>query len=206
MLVIIDYKVGNLTSIRNMLKKIGHTNVLISGNLKDVEQATKLILPGVGHFDYGMNQLHVSGLVDLLNRKVLEQKVPILGICLGAQLFTRGSEEGKQKGLSWIEADTIKFDSSKFTDNLKIPHMGWSDVNIVKDEPLFINLPNDSRFYFVHSYHLKCYNNNDIAVTASYGYNFAAGVIRDNIMGMQFHPEKSHKYGMQLLENFIKYY
>lgn len=206
MLVIIDYEVGNLTSIKKMLKKAGCADAIISGKLEDIEKATKLILPGVGHFDYGMSQLHSSGLVEMLNKKVLKDKVPILGICLGAQLLTRGSEEGSQQGLGWIAADTVKFDVAKLADNLKIPHMGWSDVTFKNEAPLFNNMPHDSRFYFVHSYHLKCDNINDIAATTKYGYEFAAGIIKDNIMGMQFHPEKSHKYGMQLLSNFVKNY
>src|SRR5690606_14129995 len=128
------------------------------------------------------------------------------GICLGAQILTRGSEEGSQKGLGWIHADTVKFDRTKLDQNLKIPHMGWSDVKFSKEVPLFKDMPTDSRFYFVHSYHLDCDDPEDIAVTTRYGYEFTAGVNKDNIMGMQFHPEKSHKYGMQLLYNFINSY
>lgn len=206
MVVIIDYKVGNLSSILKMLKKVGVGEALISGNPEIIKRATKLILPGVGHFDYGMNNLYESGLVELLNTKVLEDKTPILGICLGAQLLTRGSEEGNQKGLGWIDANTLKFDKEKLSQNLKIPHMGWSDVKIIQEAPLFNNLPTDSRFYFVHSYHLVCDRQEDVAVTTQYGYEFTAGVIKDNIIGMQFHPEKSHKFGMQLLQNFINNY
>jgi len=206
MITIINYGIGNLTSVKNMLKKAGAEEVIISSNPKDIERADKLLLPGVGHFDYGMRQLKASGLIDILNTQVLEKGIPILGICLGAQLLTRGSEEGIQKGLGWIAADTVKFDSAKLADSLKIPHMGWSDVIFNNELPLVANMPSDSRFYFVHSYHLKCDNVEDVAVTAKYGYEFAAGVIKDNIMGMQFHPEKSHKYGMQLLSNFIKNY
>ncbi len=206
MIVIIDYEVGNLTSIKKMLKKVGYADALISGKHEDIENASKLILPGVGHFDYGMDKLHSSGLVDLLNKKVIQEKTPILGICLGAQLLTQGSEEGSQKGLGWIAADTVKFDASKFDQNLKVPHMGWSEVNFVKDAPLFSDMPAKSRFYFVHTYHINCHNPEDVAVTANYGYEFTAGFINENIIGMQFHPEKSHKYGMQLLRNFIKNY
>ncbi|CAM3475574.1 imidazole glycerol phosphate synthase subunit HisH [Aequorivita lipolytica] len=206
MIVIIDYEVGNLTSIKKMLKKVGCADALISGKHEDIENASKLILPGVGHFDYGMDKLHSSGLVDLLNKKVLQEKIPILGICLGAQLLTRGSEEGSQKGLGWIAADTVKFDASKFDQNLKVPHMGWSEVSFKKHAPLFSDMPEESRFYFVHTYHIDCDNPEDIAVTAKYGYGFTAGFIKENIIGMQFHPEKSHKYGMQLLSNFIKNY
>ena len=206
MVVIIDYKVGNLSSILKMLKKVGVGEALISGNPEIIKRATKLILPGVGHFDYGMNNLYESGLVELLNTKVLEDKTPILGICLGAQLMTLGSEEGSQKGLGWIDGDTVKFDKTKLNEKFKIPHMGWSNVSLKKKAPLFTDLPVDSRFYFVHSYHIVCNRLEDVAVTAQYGYEFTAGLIKDNIMGMQFHPEKSHKYGMQLLRNFIKLY
>lgn len=205
MITIIDYGVGNIKSIRNMLKKISAPSV-ITNDKKKIEQATHIILPGVGHFDYGMKKLIESGLVEVLSKKVLKDKVPILGICLGAQLLTRGSEEGNQKGLGWIDADTVKFDSSKLTDNLKIPHMGWSDVVFRNEVQLFNNMTEDSRFYFVHSYHMKCDNVENAAVTTKHGYEFTAGIIKDNIIGMQFHPEKSHKYGMQLLSNFIKNY
>ncbi len=184
----------------------GVREALISGNLKDIEKATKLILPGVGHFDYGMAKLRESGLIEVLNKKVLVDKTPILGICLGAQLMTHGSEEGFQKGLGWIDADTVKFDKTKLNQELKIPHMGWSNVTFKKKAPLFSDLPTDSRFYFVHSFHIVCHCSEEVAVTAQHGYEFTAGIIKDNIMGMQFHPEKSHKFGMQLLQNFINNY
>ena len=206
MIVIIDYKVGNITSIQKMLKKAGCSNSIISSKLEDIASATKLILPGVGHFDYGMTKLKESGLIDILNKRALEDKIPILGICLGAQLLTKGSEEGKEKGLGWIQANTVRFDKSKLGEELKIPNMGWLDVKFQNEAPLFHNISEDSRFYFVHTYHLKCDNQKDIAVAAEYGYEFTAGVIQNNIMGMQFHPEKSHKYGMQLLKNFINNY
>ena len=206
MVVIIDYNVGNITSIQKMLRKVGCVDAIISCCEDDIKKATKLILPGVGHFDYGMNKLKESGLIDILNKRVLEDKVPVLGICLGAQLLTRGSEEGNQKGLGWIKASTVKFDKSKLRKELKIPNMGWLDVKFKNEAPLFNNMPENSRFYFVHTYHLKCDIQKDIAVTTEYGYEFTAGVIQNNIMGMQFHPEKSHKYGMQLLSNFINNY
>lgn len=206
MLVIIDYGVGNLTSIKNMLKKIGYRDVAISNDRSKIKEAKKLILPGVGHFDYGMRQLQASGLLDTLNKVVLEDKTPILGICLGAQLLTRGSEEGIEKGLGWIEADTVKFDVSKLSSNLKIPHMGWTEVAATSDSKLFEGLSEEPRFYFVHNYHIICDNPEDTAVKATYGYEFAAGVEKGNILGMQFHPEKSHKYGMKLLSNFINNY
>lgn len=206
MVTIIDYKVGNITSIQKMLKKVGCSDSIISSRVDDIACATKIILPGVGHFDYGMNKLKESGLIEVLRKRVLEDEIPILGICLGAQLLTRSSEEGIEKGLGWIDADTVKFDKKKLANNLKIPNMGWSDVKYKNEAPLFNNMPGDSRFYFVHSYHIRCDNSCDSAVTTKYGYEFTAGVIKNNIMGMQFHPEKSHKFGMQLLSNFINNY
>ena len=206
MIVIVDYKVGNITSVQNMLKKVGCRDAIISSEPEVIAKATKLILPGVGHFDYGMRQLKASGLIDILNTQVIEKGIPILGICLGAQLLTRGSEEGQIEGLGWIPADTVKFDATKLQTGLKIPHMGWSDVEIKFDIPLLKDLPNDPRFYFVHTYHMQCdYKENEV-VTANYGYTFAAGISKGNIMGMQFHPEKSHKFGMQLFKNFLEQY
>jgi imidazole glycerol-phosphate synthase subunit HisH len=206
MVVIIDYNIGNITSVQNMLKKVGCRDAVISSDPEVIAKATKLILPGVGHFDYGMRQLKASGVIDILNTQVLEKRIPILGICLGAQLLTRGSEEGEVEGLGWIDADTVKFDATKLQSGLKIPHMGWSDVTVNTDAPLLQNLPEDPRFYFVHTYHMECDHKENEVVTANYGYTFAAGISKGNIMGMQFHPEKSHKFGMQLFKNFVEHY
>lgn len=205
MITIVDYGTGNLLSIKNMLKRIGENSV-ISNIENEIDAATKIILPGVGHFDYGMECLHKSGLVDVLNKKALKDKIPVLGICLGAQLLTEGSEEGNAKGLGWIKGKTIAFDKTKLTAQSKIPHMGWTDVYGYSQSGLFKDMFEHPRFYFVHSFHLKPANENDILVKANYGYEFAAGIKHDNIAGVQFHPEKSHKFGMKLLENFIKYY
>lgn len=205
MLVIIDYGVGNLSSIKNMLKKIG-VNAEISGKAEDIQSAKKLILPGVGHFDYGMQHLHDSGLVNVLNNDVLINKKPILGICLGVQLLTRSSEEGKEKGLGWINGKTIAFDKTRLSPGQKIPHMSWTDVKDFEQSKLFTGMYDEPRFYFVHSYHLALDNPVDILASANYGYDFAVGIEHENILGVQFHPEKSHKYGMKLLENFVKYY
>lgn len=205
MITIIDYGVGNLSSIKNMLKRIG-VAAEITNDVAAIEKAEKLILPGVGHFNYGMEQLHKSGLVSILNEKVLEKKVPILGICLGVQLLTQSSEEGTAAGLGWIAGKTIAFDKTKLQANQKIPHMGWSEVSNYQQSKLFTNMPDEPRFYFVHSYHLALENSADVLVTANYGYQFAAGIEHENILGVQFHPEKSHKFGMKLLENFDLYY
>jgi glutamine amidotransferase len=206
MVTIINYGIGNLISIQNMLKKAGCNEVLISKETKNILEADKLILPGVGHFDYGMKQLRQSPFFESLNQRVLEDKVPVLGICLGAQLLSQGSEEGEEPGLGWINAYTRKFNPARMPEALKVPHMGWGDVAIQKDSKLFEAMPADPRFYFVHTYHLVCEDPADELVSCTYGYSFTAGVEKGNILGVQFHPEKSHKYGLQLLTNFVKNY
>lgn len=205
MITIIDYNTGNLGSIKNMLKRLGIPSQ-ITNDIAKIEQAEKLILPGVGHFDYGMKNLHNSGVVNMLNQKVLENKTPILGICLGVQLLTEASEEGTEKGLGWIKGKTIAFDKSKLASNQKVPHMGWTDVAHYSQSKLFEDMFDEPRFYFVHSFHLSLEDKSDCLVTANYGYDFAAGIEHQNILGTQFHPEKSHKFGMKVLENFAKNY
>ena len=205
MLTIIDYNTGNLGSIKNMLKRLGIPS-LITNDKEAIEQAEKLILPGVGHFDYGMQQLQQTGLIPILNKKVLEEKTPILGICLGVQLLTESSEEGNEKGLGWIKGKTVAFNKTKLAANQKIPSMGWTDVANYSQSKLFQNMYDEPRFYFVHSFHLVLENKSDCMVTAKYGYEFAAGIEHENIVGVQFHPEKSHKYGMKFLENFVNNY
>lgn len=202
MTIIIDYGVGNLGSIQNMLKKIG-VESKITSNEAEISTASKLILPGVGSFDYGMQQLHERNLVNILNNAVVEKKMPILGICLGAQLLTKRSEEGKMNGLGWIDAETIKFDTQN---GLKVPNMGWQNVTLTKESKLTKNLPYEPRFYFVHSYYIKPKNETDTIISANYGVEYTCGVEKENIIGVQFHPEKSHKFGMSLLKNFVENY
>jgi glutamine amidotransferase len=204
MIVIVNYGAGNLGSMLNMFKKIGQEAVL-GNTVEDIEKADKIILPGVGSFDAGMEKLNSSGLKEILNYKVLERKTPILGVCLGLQLMTNKSEEGVLNGLGWIDAETKKFrlDSNQY----KIPHMGWSEVKIEKKSKLFDGMEEkDNRFYFVHSYHLVCNSAEDILVSTHFGYDFTSGAEWNNILGVQFHPEKSHKFGMQLLHNFSENY
>ena len=203
MIVIVDYGMGNSKSVANMLRKTGYDSQITS-DPSIVEQAEKIILPGVGAFDAGMEQLRQSGLLDVLTRRVLRDKTPTLGICLGAQLFAKSSEEGVMAGLGWINADAVRFGFSQSDKSLKVPHMGWNYVNTVKKHPLFERVPEPMRFYFVHSFHFICYDESIISAKAHYGYDFACAVVKDNIMGVQFHPEKSHKYGMQLLKNFAE--
>jgi glutamine amidotransferase len=202
MIVIIDYGIGNLGSILNMMKKIGAA-VKISMDEADILCAKKLILPGVGAFDEGMTKLVESGLLQALNRKVLGEECPILGICLGMQLLTKSSEEGQLPGLGWIQARTRKFRFVGEAAHLKIPHMGWNEVKPSSNSLLFAGFDQLPRFYFVHSYHVYCDNEEDILATTLYGYEFTSAIKRGNIMGTQFHPEKSHKYGMQLFRNFV---
>ncbi len=202
MLVIIDYGVGNLASMKNMFRKVG-VEAEISSDPATIKKADKLILPGVGAFDTCASKLMESGLIDLVNEKVLVQKTPVLGVCVGMQLLTRGSEEGVLPGLNWIEGKIIRFQSDKLPAGTKIPHMGWTDVIPVPDHPLFSGIEHP-RFYFVHSYHPQLDNESDVLVKAHYGYDFTAGMQKGHIMGVQFHPEKSHKFGMQLLDNFVR--
>lgn len=201
---IIDYNTGNIGSILNIVKRIGYSAVVIK-DPAEVTGADKIILPGVGHFDYGMKELKKNKFIPKLEEAVFNHKIPIMGICLGAQLLTKASEEGSESGLGWFNASTKKF---TFTGNRikKLPHMGWSNVQLKKDSKLFKDMYDNPRFYFVHTYHLVPDNLDDILVSAEYGYEFAAGLEKNNILSVQFHPEKSHKYGMKLLSNFIENY
>lgn len=198
MIVIVNYNMGNVGSVYNMIKKIGF-EALITSNINEIEKAKKIILPGVGAFDNGIINLKKLGLIEILEYKVFKERVPILGICLGMQLMTKKSEEGELQGLSWIDAETKRFVS----DTYKIPHMGWNYVKIIKDSDLFSSEFSEWRFYFVHSYYVECYNKDDILTTTFYIHDFVSSFQRENIIGVQFHPEKSHKFGMMLLKNFI---
>lgn len=202
MIVIVDYKMGNLGSITNIIKKIGYDSI-VSSDVGTIHKATKVILPGVGSFDKAMKNLNELGLIDVLNQKALIDKVPILGICLGMQLLTNSSEEGIEKGLGWIDAQTIKFQLNQFPD-LKIPHMGWNEISFPQTHFLCENYHEIPRFYFVHSYHVVCNKEENVLMKTKFGYTFASGIINNNIMGVQFHPEKSHKFGMNLFKNFIE--
>lgn len=201
MIQIIDYGLGNTGSIFNMLKKIGVESEIVDNPIK-LNDGSKYILPGVGSFDNGMKLLKNNNWIEKLNELIILKKNPILGICLGMQLMTKSSEEGIIPGLSWIDADVKKF---SFKDNnLKIPHMGWNNINPIKNNKLFYKLNNQSRFYHVHSYYVLLNDSsNEIALT-NYSKEFTSSFQKDNIFGVQFHPEKSHKYGMQLLSNFSK--
>lgn len=205
MLTIIDYGQGNLGSIQNMLRKIGSKSIITS-DFEKIEQANKIILPGVGAFDTGMRNLVKLGLVELLHKKVLIEKVPILGVCLGIQLMTNSSEEGLEAGLKWFDAKTVNFNFDEMSGKFVLPNMGWQEVTFKKSSPLFEGMPPNSRFYFVHRYHLQSAKREDVSITAKYGYEYDVGLEHDNILGVQFHPEKSHKFGMKLYHNFVHNY
>ena len=202
MIVVVNYGMGNLGAIVNMLHKIG-VEAMLSSSVADIEKADKLILPGVGAFDSGARNLNELGLINILNMKAIEEKIPILGICLGMQLFTKRSEEGKLPGLGWLDAETVRFNFGNAQKNLKIPHMGWNELLIRKPSFIFHDMHEVLRFYFVHSYHVVCHKPGDILTTTLYGYEFVSSVQRKNIVGVQFHPEKSHRFGLRLLHNFI---
>jgi glutamine amidotransferase len=197
---------GNLGSIQNMLKKIGEQSI-ISSDKEDIKNATKIVLPGVGSFDKAMSNLEKLSLTEIIKKKVLEDKTPIIGICLGMQLLTKGSEEGTLKGFNFIDAYSKKFDFSLLENSSPVPHMGWNKVYLEKESKLLEdNIDRENRFYFVHSYAVSCNNREDILTTTNYGYEFVSSFEKNNIIGCQFHPEKSHKFGMKLLKNFVENY
>lgn len=184
-----------------MLKKAGCTNALISGKPVDVEKAERIILPGVGHFEHCMAQLKRAPFFETLQRRVLQDHIPLLGVCVGHQMLFEHSEEGNCSGLGWIPGKVQRFEKNRMNDErLKIPHMAWTDVEVKMEAPLFLGLE-APRFYFVHSYHAVC-DPSYVTAAADYGYEFTVAVCRENIQGVQFHPEKSHRFGMQLLSNF----
>ena len=202
MITIIDYGMGNLGSIFNMFKYLGIESSITS-DFKEIDNASKIILPGVGAFDKAIINIKNLNLFDLIKKKALIDKIPFLGICLGMQLLTNKSEEGNLKGFGFIDGEVKKF---RFNDNqrLKIPHMGWNDVVINKHSNILSDLPESPRYYFVHSYYVKVNNENDSILKTHYEITFDSGIRKDNIIGFQFHPEKSHKYGMTIFENFAK--
>lgn len=199
MINILDYGIGNLGSIANMFKKVGVEAKIIKSE-QELEAADKILLPGVGSFDRAMQNLKAKNLIEPLNRKALTEKVPVLGICLGMQLLTNGSEEGTEQGFGWIDAEVKRFPKGK----LKVPHMGWNRVQIKQQHPIFKDMYEEPRFYFVHSYYCQSSNDSNILTTTNFGVDFVSSIVSENIIGMQYHPEKSHKFGMRVFENFAK--
>jgi glutamine amidotransferase len=206
-IVIVNYEMGNLGSIRNMFKRLGVTAV-VSNDPAVIAKAERLILPGVGAFDQGMENLHRLGLPAVLDERVNGSGVPILGICLGMQLMTRSSEEGDAEGLGWIDARTTHFrrGAAPVESSARLPHIGWNFVDQKNPHELLSDLTEEPRFYFVHTYRVECADPGDVMISSNYaGCEFTAGFARGNIAGMQCHPEKSHKFGMQVFSNFAKW-
>lgn len=203
MITIIDYGVGNINAFVNVYKRL-NVETKIAKTAEDLEGAEKLILPGVGHFDHAMSELIKSGILDKLNELVLVKKVPVIGICVGMQMMANSSDEGSLEGLKWIDATVKKFDETKIKQVTRLPHMGWNDARPVVKSPLFEGLEKDALFYFLHSYYFECNKAEDILAVSDYGEQFTCAAHNENVYGIQFHPEKSHKYGETLLHNFAK--
>lgn len=209
MITVVDYGMGNLGSIQNMFEKKIKVECEITSDLDKIKSAEKLLLPGVGAFDKAIQRISEDGLRDVLDMKVLHERTPILGICLGMQLLTNGSDEGKLPGLGWIDAYTHRFSFEK-ADKIKVPHMGWNEVHLSQASLLTTGLcdlvtsPDNPRFYFVHSYYVKVKNQSNSILKTNYGHEFDSAIQKDNIYGAQFHPEKSHKFGIQLFKNFAE--
>ena len=203
MVTIIDYGVGNINAFLNIYKQLNIPAKRATTKLELVG-VEKIILPGVGHFDYAMKKFNESGMRDAVENLVLHQSIPVIGVCVGMQMMAFKSEEGSMNGLGWINGGVRKFDAAEMTVRLPLPHMGWNDVSPSKMTHLFKNLENDSRFYFLHSYYFECENAENIAARSTYGLPFSCAVNRGTIYGVQFHPEKSHHFGVQLLKNFAE--
>ena len=203
MITIVDYGLGNIRAFLNVYKRL-NIEARAARDVAELAGATKVILPGVGHFDHAMERLRASGMLDALDVLVLKERVPVLGICVGMQMLATASDEGSQSGLGWIDGHVRSFRDWAPTADLPMPHMGWNDVQPVSTDGIFTQLDSDSRFYFLHSYFFACANHSNVLASANYGADFACAVRHENIYGVQFHPEKSHHFGTRLLQNFAE--
>jgi imidazole glycerol-phosphate synthase subunit HisH len=203
MISIVDYGLGNIRAFSNMYGRLNIEARAVT-RADELRGATKIILPGVGAFDHAMQLLQKSGMRETLDELVLRQHVPVMGICVGMQILAEGSDEGKLPGLGWVPGRVRAFNSTPLAQGLPLPHMGWNDVKPAAGLKLFDGLEADARFYFLHSYYFECASSDAVAATASYGINFSCAVHSANVFGVQFHPEKSHHYGVQLLKNFAE--
>ena len=197
-MTIVDYGIGNIKAFRNIYSRL-NVAVEVASNSRELQEATKIILPGVGAFDWAMNRLNDSGMQETLTSLVVDKKVPVLGICVGMQMMARSSEEGVLPGLGWFDAEVRRFDSR----DQYLPHMGWNDVKPVCENQLFFGI-NDPKFYFLHSYFFMPLQSTESIATTDYGIEFTSVAARENIYGVQFHPEKSHDWGVKLLKNFVE--
>lgn len=203
MITIVDYGLGNIQAFANIYKRLG-VPVTVASDAQALSQAERIVLPGVGAFDWAMSRLNDSGLRSALDHLVLEQGRPVIGICVGMQMMAQRSDEGAAPGLGWIAGDVRLFDDTRFVGDTHLPHMGWNDVEPRPGEPLFASLDSPPRFYFLHSYYFDAADPADVIATADYGGAFCCAVRRRNVMGVQFHPEKSHQWGIRLLQNFAE--
>ena len=201
MISIINYGLGNVLAFYNIYKKLNIESQVVSSS-SELESATKIILPGVGSFDWAMDKLNKSGMRETLDHLVLEKKIPVMGICVGMQMMANSSEEGQKEGLGWFDAKVKKIKSDKKFD---LPHMGWNEINIKNDNTLFQGLQNNARFYFLHSYYFETYEDECILCETNYGGLFTSAAKKNNIFAIQFHPEKSHQWGECILKNFSKH-
>ena len=207
MIHIVNLEVSNVASVANMLRRAGCPETSITNDPETLSHAKRIILPGVGSFDHAMQAMDRFGLREILFDRAMKAKVPLLGICLGMQMLFEGSEEGTQVGLRCLPGRSVRFRTEGFSSQkLRVPHMGWNTLSLRKKSKLFPRVTQEEteadRFYFVHSYHVQCDQPDDILATTDHGYAFSSAVERDNVFGVQFHPEKSHRYGMQLLKAF----
>lgn len=201
MIGIINYGMGNINAFTTVLRNI-RVNYKVVSTKDELYDINKIILPGVGAFDHAMTLLNNSGMRKTMDEMVLDKAIPVLGVCVGMQILGKFSDEGKLPGLDWIEGVVKKFDEDKILNKTKLPHMGWNTVEAVNEDPLFVNLEQMPRFYFLHSYYFECCNRQNIVAQTDYGIRFDSAVRKDNIYGVQFHPEKSHHNGIQILKNF----
>lgn len=203
MIAIVNYGLGNITAFANVYDKL-NIPFRIARKSGDFDDATKIIVPGVGSFDYAMQRLNDSGMREALDNKVLNEKVPVIGICVGMQMLAKTSEEGVLPGLGWMDGEVKKFVLSSDSSTMRIPHMGWNTIEPVHRNGLLKGMDDESRFYFLHSYYFKCANPSDIIATTHYDIEFDCAVKSGNVYGVQFHPEKSHAWGVELLRNFAE--
>lgn len=203
MITIIDYGLGNVLAFVNVYNRL-NIPVVVAKSVDGLAHATKLILPGVGSFDHAMQQLDRSGMRQSIEQLVLQKAMPALGICVGMQMLAKSSDEGGLPGLGWIDGTVKKFDVSKMPQGTNLPHMGWNDVAPVVDSGLFKGMEQDARFYFLHSYYFECRQQPNVLAVSDYGGDFTCAVHRENVYGVQFHPEKSHHFGARLLKNFAE--
>lgn len=203
MITLVDYGLGNIQAFANIYKRL-NIPVEIARTAEELWRAEKVILPGVGAFDWAMTRLNESGMRECLDGLVRAHKRPVLGVCVGMQMMARRSDEGALSGLGWIDAEVRRFDEGSFSQDTHLPHMGWNDASPQKDNALFRGLETPPRFYFLHSYYFSCINADDVIALTDYNGPFACAVQSGNIFGVQFHPEKSHRFGIDLLKNFAE--